>query len=154
MFATIGLLYILFIAGLELDLNKFKQYRHKSLIFGLLTFLIPLTVGFPICYYLLSYDFSASLLISSMFSTHTLVSYPTVSRFGVSKNQAVAITVGGTILTDTLVLILLAIIVSSKQGNLNYSFWLTLFVSLTVFSFIMFKIIPIITRWFFEYFKG
>jgi Kef-type K+ transport system membrane component KefB len=89
-----------------------------------------------------------------MFSTHTLVSYPIVSRFGVSKNEAVAITVGGTILTDTIVLILLAIIVSSKQGHLNYSFWLTLFVSLAVFSFIMFKIIPIITRWFFEYFKG
>lgn len=153
LFSTIGLLYILFIAGLELDLNKFKQYRHKSLIFGLLTFFIPLTIGFPICYYLLGYDFSASLLISSMFATHTLVAYPIVSRMGVSKNQAVAITVGGTILTDTAVLILLAVIVSGKQGSLNYSFWLTLLVSLLIFSIIMFKLVPIITKWFFANFE-
>src|SRR5690606_20094227 len=109
LFSTIGLLYIMFIAGLELDMNEFKSNRNKSLLFGLFTFSIPLAIGFPVCFYFLGYDFNASLLTASMFATHTLVAYPIVSKLGVSKNQAVAITVGGTILTDTAVLIMLAV---------------------------------------------
>ncbi len=150
LFSTIGLLYIMFIAGLELDLKEFQRNKNKSLVFGFLTFTIPLVFGFPVCYYLLKYDFTASLLISSMFSTHTMVSYPIVSKFGISKNEAVAITVGGTILTDTTVLILLAIILSSNQGGLSLSFWVQLVGSLAVFSGIMFWVIPKITAWFFQ----
>ena len=67
LFSTIGLLYIMFIAGLELDLKEFQRNKNKSLVFGFLTFTIPLIFGFPVCYYLLKYDFTASLLISSMF---------------------------------------------------------------------------------------
>ena len=150
LFSTIGLLYIMFIAGLELDLKEFQRNRNKSLVFGFLTFTIPLVFGFPVCYYLLNYNFTASLLISSMFSTHTMVSYPIVSKFGISKNEAVAITVGGTILTDTAVLILLAIILSSNQGGLSLSFWIQLVGSLAVFSGIMFWVIPKVTAWFFQ----
>lgn len=150
LFSTIGLLYIMFIAGLELDLNEFQRNKNKSIVFGFLTFIIPLTIGFPVCYYLLDYSFTASLLISSMFSTHTMVSYPIVSKFGISKNEAVAITVGGTILTDTAVLILLAIIMSSDNGGLNMAFWIQLIASLAVFSGIMFWIIPKVTAWFFQ----
>ena len=150
LFSTIGLLYIMFIAGLELDLKEFQRNKNKSLVFGFLTFTIPLVFGFPVCYYFLNYSFTASLLISSMFSTHTMVSYPIVSKFGISKNQAVAITVGGTILTDTAVLILLAIILSSNNGGLNLSFWIQLAGSLAVFSGIMFWIIPKVTAWFFQ----
>ena len=150
LFSTIGLLYIMFIAGLELDLKEFQHNKNKSLVFGFLTFTIPLVFGFPVCYYLLKYDFTASLLISSMFSTHTMVSYPIVSKFGISKNEAVAITVGGTILTDTAVLILLAIILSSNEGGLGLSFWVQLVASLAVFSGIMFWIIPKVTAWFFQ----
>jgi len=123
LFSTIGLLYIMFIAGLELDLNEFKSHRNKSLVFGFFTFIIPLAIGFPVCHYLLHYDFNASFLTASMFATHTLVAYPIVSKLGVSKNQAVAITVGGTILTDTAVLIMLAVIMGNSQGNLNQEFW-------------------------------
>ncbi|HNJ58964.1 MAG TPA: cation:proton antiporter, partial [Chitinophagaceae bacterium] len=93
LFSTIGLLYIMFIAGLELDLNEFKANKNKSLLFGFFTFIIPLSIGFPVCYYFLGYNFNTSLLTASMFATHTLVAYPIVSKFGVSKNQAVAITV-------------------------------------------------------------
>ena len=95
LFSTIGLLYILFIAGLELDVNDFRKNRHKSILFGLLTFAIPIAVGYPVCRYLLGYPLTTSLLTASMFATHTLVAYPIASRMGVSKNQAVAITVGG-----------------------------------------------------------
>lgn len=150
LFSTIGLLYIMFIAGLELDLNEFKSNRNKSLLFGFFTFFFPLSIGFPVCYYFLEYDFNASFLTASMFATHTLVAYPIVSKLGVSKNQAVAITVGGTILTDTAVLIILAVIMGNSQGSLNQEFWIRLGVSLTIFSAIMFFVIPRIAKWFFR----
>src|SRR5690606_12368386 len=102
------------------------------------------------CHYLLGYDFNASFLTASMFATHTLVAYPIVSKFGISKNQAVAITVGGTILTDTAVLIILAVIMGNAQGTLNTEFWVKLGISLTVFSNIMFYLVPKIAKWFFQ----
>lgn len=149
LFSTIGLLYIMFIAGLELDMNEFRANRNKSLMFGFFTFIIPLGIGLPVCYYLLDYGFNASFLTASMFATHTLVTYPIVSKLGVSKNQAVAITVGGTILTDTAVLIILAVIMGSESGGLTTDFWIRLAVSLTIFLFIIFFLIPKIAKWFF-----
>jgi Kef-type K+ transport system membrane component KefB len=150
LFSTIGLLYIMFIAGLELDLNEFKAYRNKSIVFGFLTFVLPLSIGFPACHYILGYDFNSSFLTASMFATHTLIAYPIVSRLGVSKNQAVAITVGGTILTDTAVLIILAVIMGNSRGSLTQAFWIRLGVSFAVFSAIMFLIVPRIAKWFFR----
>ena len=140
----------MFIAGLELDMNEFKANRNKSVLFGFFTFILPLSIGFPVCFYLLKYDFNASFLTASMFATHTLVAYPIVSKLGIAKNQAVAITVGGTILTDTAVLIILAVIMGSSQGNLNQAFWVKLIVSLAIFSAIMFMIIPRVAKWFFK----
>ena len=154
LFSTIGLLYIMFIAGLELDLNEFKANRNKSLVFGAYTFLIPIAIGFPVMYYVLGYfydfDFNASFLTASMFATHTLIAYPIVSKMGVSKNQAVAITVGGTILTDTAVLIILAIILGNSKGTLDQAFWVQFGVSLAIFSAIMFILIPRVAKWFFK----
>ena len=150
MFSTIGLLYIMFIVGLELDLKEFKANQNKSVVFGFFTFLLPLIMGYPILRYLLGYDVYASFLTASMFSTHTLVTYPIVSRMGVSKNQAVAITVGGTILTDTAVLIILAVVINSSQGAFDIQFLLRLFISILVFSGIVFFIVPIIAKWFFQ----
>lgn len=150
LFSTIGLLYIMFIAGLELDLNQFKANRNKSLLFGFFTFSIPLTIGYFACHYLLGYDFNASFLTASMFATHTLVAYPIVSKMGTSKDPSVAITVGGTILTDTAVLIILAVIVGNSKGSLTSAFWIRLVISLTLFTAIMFLIIPRIARWFFR----
>ncbi|WP_163516901.1 cation:proton antiporter [Gelidibacter japonicus] len=149
-FSTIGLLYIMFIAGLELDLNEFKATRNKSLLFGFFTFTIPIAIGFPVCHYILGFDFNASLLTSSMFATHTLVTYPIVSKLGISKNPAVAITVGGTILTDTAVLIMLAVILGSHDGGLTQEFWIRLGISLVLFSVFMFMVIPRIAKWFFR----
>ena len=154
LFSTIGLLYIMFIAGLELDMNEFKKTKHKSLMFGFFTFIIPISIGFPVCYYVLDYSLLSSILIASMFATHTLVSYPIVNRYGISKNEAVAITIGGTILTDTAVLIILAVIKGASQGDINNEFWVTLGVSFAIFLFIMFGVIPKIAKWFFEKIEG
>src|SRR5690606_9411584 len=132
------------------DMNEFKKTRHKSGLFGFFTFIIPIIIGFPVCFYGLGYDLLPSILIASMFATHTLVSYPIVNRYGISKHEAVAITIGGTILTDTAVLIILAVITGASQGNINQEFWVTLGVSFAVFLLIMFGVIPRIAKWFFQ----
>lgn len=150
MFSSIGLLYIMFIVGLELDLGEFAQHRHKSLVFGIYTFAIPLIIGYPVCHFVLGYDAVSSFLTASMFSTHTLVAYPIVSRLGIARNQAVAITVGGTILTDTAVLTLLAVILSNNNGGLDVLFLVKLILSLIIFSLIIFLIVPRIAKWFFK----
>ncbi|NEU09193.1 cation:proton antiporter [Flavihumibacter sp. R14] len=149
LFSTIGLLYIMFIAGLELELDEFKKRKYKSLGFAFYTFAIPISIGFPVCYYLLGYPLNTSLLTASMFATHTLVAYPIVSKFGIAKNEAVAIAVGGTILTDTVVLIILAVIMGSENGGLTSQFWVRLITSLAIFTAIMFLVIPRISKWFF-----
>lgn len=150
LFSTIGLLYIMFIAGLELDLGEFKKYRYKSLGFGLLTFLFPILLGFPVCYYLLGYGFNTSLLTASMFATHTLIAYPIVSRLGITKNEAVAVTVGGTILTDTAVLIILAAISGVESEQDANGLWTRLGISILIFVLIVAFLIPRIAAWFFK----
>lgn len=150
MFSTFGLLYIMFMAGLELDMQQFKRYRNKSLVFGLLTFAIPLALGYPLCRNVLGLNEMASLLTASMFSTHTLVAYPIVSKYGISKTEAVAVAIGGTILTDTAVLIILSVISGSEGGSINTNVLIHLLVTLSIFSLIMFWLVPIISRWFFK----
>ena len=150
LFSTIGLLYIMFIAGLELDLNEFIANRKKSIIFGSLTFIVPISMGFIVFYYILNYGLIASFLISSMFATQTLVAYPIVSKLGVSKNEAVAITVGATIFTDTAVLINLAIIKNANNAIIDSTFWISLAISLILFLAIMFFIIPRVSKLFFQ----
>ncbi|MDV3308252.1 MAG: cation:proton antiporter [Cyclobacteriaceae bacterium] len=150
LFSTIGLLYIMFIAGLELDLSEFKKHRYRSLGFGVLTFLFPILLGFPVCYYLLGYGFNTSLLTASMFATHTLIAYPIVSRLGISKNEAVAVTVGGTILTDTAVLIILAVISGLEAENGTNGLWARLGISILIFLLIVAFVIPRIAAWFFK----
>jgi Kef-type K+ transport system membrane component KefB len=148
LFATIGLLYIMFLAGVELNLNEFKKKKHKSLMFGFLTFSIPIVIGFPVCYCLLGYPLITSLLTASMFATHTLVTYPIASKYKVSGNEAVAVTIGGTILTDTAVLIILAVILEAKNGGLTAAFWLQLIISFALFLAIVFFIVPRAAKWF------
>ena len=86
LFSTIGLLYIMFVAGLELNLAQFKMNKYKSLTFGVFTFIFPFAIGYALCHYVLGYGINASVLTASMFATHTLVAYPIVSKLGVTKN--------------------------------------------------------------------
>lgn len=154
LFSTIGLLYIMFLAGLELDMKGFANYKHKSLVFGFFTFMAPLAIGYPVCRFLLEFSFETSLLVSSMFATHTLVTYPIVSRLGISRNEAVGITVGGTMLTDTAVLIILAIISGSVSGEITVNFWLKFSISVILFLTIVLFLIPKLATWFFRNFEG
>ncbi|MBX3242721.1 MAG: cation:proton antiporter [Chitinophagaceae bacterium] len=153
LFGNAGLLYIMFIAGLELDIAEFKKNRYKSLVFGFLTFIVPLSLGYLICRHLLEFSETGSLLVSSMFATHTLVAYPLVSRMGITKNEAVTITVGGTIITDTAVLLILAVLSGSADGELNQAFFLKLGSSFLIFAFAILWGFPVIGRWFFKKIK-
>jgi len=154
LFSTIGLLYIMFLAGLELDLKGFAKYKHKSLVFGFFTFMVPLAIGYPVCRFLLEFSFETSFLVSSMFATHTLVTYPIVSRLGISRNEAVGITVGGTMLTDTAVLIILAVISGSVSGEITPGFWIKFTISVILFLTIVLYLIPKLATWFFRNFEG
>ncbi|MGF6846672.1 Kef-type K+ transport system membrane component KefB [Chitinophaga sp. W3I9] len=153
LFAKAGLLYIMFLAGLELDMTEFRKNRYRSMVFGAFTFFIPLTMGFVVCTYVLQFNFMATLLVSSMFATHTLVAYPLASRLGITKNEAVTVAVGGTIITDTAVLLILAVITGAQAGNLNTYFWVRLGISLAIFAAIILWLMPMLGRWFFKKIK-
>jgi Kef-type K+ transport system membrane component KefB len=150
LFGKVGLLYIMFLAGLEVDMNDFKRSRNKSLSFGAATFLIPIIIGTLTTYYFLGLEFAGAILLASMFSSHTLVSYPIVGRLGINRNEIVTVAIGGTIVTDTLVLLVLAVVSNSAKGDLDAAFWLKLVGSLAVFVFIMVWIVPRVTQWFFR----
>jgi len=152
LFGTVGLQYIMFLAGLEIDLADFKKNSKKSLIFGLLTFSIPMMLGTLAGIYLLHFSMATSVLLASMFASHTLIAYPIISKLGVSKNRAVNITVGGTMITDTLALLVLAVIVGMQTGEINQEFWIRLSVSVLVFGLVVMLLFPIIGRWFFKKF--
>jgi Kef-type K+ transport system membrane component KefB len=153
-FATIGKLYIMFLAGVEIDMQEYKRNQKNSFLFGFMTFIIPLGLGMLVCLEFFGFSFWPSLLISSMFSTHTLLSYPIVSSMGITRTRAVQVAIGGTIITDTAVLILLGVIVKISEGTLNARFWLFLVLSLSAFVLFTLYLIPKITRWFFRRFEG
>jgi Kef-type K+ transport system membrane component KefB len=145
-----GLLYIMFLAGLEIDMQEFRQNRSKSIVFGALTFLVPISIGYLVCIYVFHFSLWSSVLLASMFSTHTLLSYPIVSNMGIVKNRAVQITFGGTIITDSAVLILLGIITNVVTGEMNGAFWIKIIVSLGLLFFSTLYLLPKISRWFFR----
>ena len=150
LFGTVGLLYIMFLAGLEIDLSEFKKNRNKILFFGFTTFVLPLTIGVVCCYYILGFGFLSSILLASMFSTHTLVSYPIASQYGLSSNQAVTLTIGGTMITDIFALLILAGVAGITKDEVSGSFWIQLGLSSIVFVSVVFFVFPVVIRWFFK----
>ncbi len=152
MSGTVGLLYIMFLAGLEIDIADFKKNSWRSLVFGLYTFCIPMVLGLLASVYLLHFNILTSILLASMFASHTLITYPIISKLGVQKNPAVTITVGGTMITDTLALLVLTIIVGLSAGSVDNGFWIRLGVSLALFASIILLLFPLLGRWFFKRF--
>ena len=148
---TAGLLYIMFLAGLEIDMADFKRNSTKSLAFGMYTFLIPMILGTAVGIWVLRFNVLTSVLLASMFASHTLIAYPIISKLGISKNKAVSITVGGTMITDTLALLVLTIIVGMATGQVNDMFWIRLGVSILIFALIVLFGFPFIGRWFFKH---
>ena len=149
---TAGLLNIMFLAGLEIDIADFKKNTSRSLVFGMYTFIIPMVLGILSGIFILQFSITTSVLLASMFASHTLIAYPLISKLGVVKNKAVTMAVGGTMITDTLALLVLAVIVGMANGEVNSDFWIRLSVSLLAFGLIITILFPIIARWFFKKF--
>ena len=151
---TIGLLYIMFQAGLEINLGEVKKNKHHSLIFGFSTFLIPLFLGILGGYFILNMNLMASILLASMFSSHTLLTFPIASKMGLAKNRAVTATIGGTIITDTFAFLILAVVVGANHGELNLFFWTKLIGLMISYSFVILFFLPKISGWFFRHFSS
>ena len=145
---TAGLLYIMFLAGLEIDLTEFRKNSRKSLAFGLYTFFIPMILGMITGLYVLNFSMLTSVLLASMFASHTLIAYPILSKLGVTKNRAVNVAIGGTLITDTLALLVLAVIVGMARGEVNAFFWTRLSISIILFGLTVLFVFPVIGRWF------
>lgn len=147
---TTGLLYIMFLAGLEIDMGDFKKNKWKSLGYGSYAFIFPFILGYIGSYYLLDFSVLTSVLFASLFSSQTLITYPLVSKLGLAKNQSVNITVGGTMITDVATLLVLAVVVGMVQGDVGSAFWIKLSSSIIIFGLVVLLIFPIIGRWFFK----
>ena len=147
---TVGLLYIMFVAGLEVDLHQFARYRRQSLLFGALTFGLPQVLGALAGALLLGYSLPVAILLGSIIASHTLVAYPLVSRLGLSKNAAVTTAVGATIITDTAALLVLAVVAGSAEGELNAAFWLRLGGLFGLYVAVVFFTLPRLGRAFFR----
>lgn len=147
---SVGLLYIMFLAGLELDRVQFMRHRYHGIVFGMLTFTVPLVFGSLAGRYLLDFSWKASVLLASMFSSHTLLTYPIASRLGLSRQRAVTTTIGGTILTDTAALLVLAVIAALHKGEASVIFWALLFLYMIIYTAAMLFILPRVSKWFFR----
>lgn len=147
---TAGLLYIMFLAGLEIDMADFKKNAWKSSLLGLYGFIIPMILGTIVGIFVLRYSVLTSVLMASMFSSHTLITYPIVSKLGLAKNKAVNITVGSTLITNILALLVLAVVVGMTSGEIDKYFALRLSVSFLIFSSVIMLLFPLIARWFFK----
>ena len=150
---SLGMLYIMFQSGSEMDINDFKQYKYRSLFFGLCTFFIPFCLGLITSRYLLPYGWLPSLLLGAMYGSHTLMTYPIVSRYGVQKNVAVNITVGATMVAIILSLIVLAIVEGwhrSAQSIMEYAIQLSL---LAIFLLSVLWLFPRFARMFFKRYR-
>lgn len=150
LFGSVGLLYIMFLAGLEIDMNGFKRNKWRSIYFGMNTFIIPMVLGSIIGHYILGLGWMSAILLASMFASHTLLAYPAISKMGIVRLPIVNITVGGTMITDTLALIVLAVIAGMSEGEVDRTFWLTLGLSSLIFAIIVMVGFPILARWFFR----
>lgn len=131
--SDIGLVYLMFVAGLEVDVEQFQKTKYRSAGFGFSTFIVPMIAGTTIGR-IFGFDWNASILIGSLLASHTLLAYPIVSRLGVVNNEAVIVTIGATIFTDIGALLVLAVCVAIHGGDFSLLRLLGLLASLTIYT--------------------
>ncbi|MBB4637775.1 cation:proton antiporter [Longimicrobium terrae] len=146
---TVGLLYLMLMVGLELDLNEFNRYRNRSIVFGALSFAIPAAAGLAVGLGL-GYSLLSALLVASAFASHTLLAFPIASRLGIVRNEAVTTALGGTILTDIMALLLLAVVANSAESGMSLGFWVRLAVPFIIYVAVVLWALPRLGRWFFR----
>ena len=150
LFGKVGLYYIMFLASLEVNMQEMKQSRNGALLMGLAVFAIPILLGLGANIFILKYDFIASLLLASMYASYTLISYPIVARYGLSRLRCVNFVVGGAMITDTLTLFVLAIIAGTFTGEADAWFVVFMLLKLLAIAAIIIFLFPRIARYFFR----
>ncbi len=150
-FGQVGLLYLMFLAGLEIDMYHLRLNMHKGLLFGLLTLFLPLVIGVLTSVWLLQLDWLTSLLLGAMYASHTLISYPVAARFGITKAPAVLIAIVGTIIAVIGALLVLAATVNVKrEGSFDLLAQIILIAKLAAWCVALLYIYPRVTRRFFK----
>jgi len=148
---TVGLLFLMFMAGLETSLDDLKYNADKAIIFGLATFGVPMVLGIA-AMMAIGYGVLPAILVASCFASHTLLALPIVSKLGIMRSQTLTTTLGGTLITNVLALLVLAVVVRAHQGSLTLQFWLFLIPSLIIYTFLTLWGLPRLGRWFFQRF--
>ena len=150
LFGKVGIYYIMFLAGLEMDLENLKKNIGRALVFGALTFIIPFAIGMAVGMYVLNFSIGASLLLSCILASHTLVAYPIVGRYGLSSKASVSISIGGTMFALTVALFALAGVSGMFKGELDSSSWILFMLKCIVYCVFVFMVFPRFARWFFR----
>ena len=150
LFGKVGLYYIMFLASLEMNLQDVRKIKKKAISYGLLCFGVPFALGLAGNAMFLTYSFAASVLIACMYASQTLVAYPIVLRYGLTHQRSVNIAVGGTIFTDTLTLLVLAVVGGMFKGETGSWYWVWLLVKVVILGIVIIYAFPRIGRWFFR----
>ena len=150
LFGHVGLYYIMFLAGLEMNMSNFRKNRVRTFTHGIMAFVIPMAMGFVINRSILEYSVMTSILLASMYASHTIITYPIVMRYGLTRQRSVTIAVGATAITDTLTLLVLAIVGGMFKGEITGGFWLLLFLKIAVVFFLIMFFFPRIAKAFFH----
>ena len=148
LFGRVGLFYIMFLAGLEMDMEGLKKNRNRVVVFGMLTFLIPFAMTYFMGVSLLGYLPLASLLLAAIMASNTLIAYPIVGRYGLTRHTSSTLSVGSSMMALFMALIVMASIVNSFHGNGGIVFWLLFILKFVAYCVGLIMVIPRVTRWF------
>ena len=150
LFGKVGLYYIMFLASLEMNLQEFKQMKKRAFTLGFLSFICPMILGFICNQLILGFSVAASVIVASVYASHTLISYPIATRYGLARHKSVNIAVGATIVADTLTLLILASVTGLYKGETTGWYWILLFVRIALVSSIILFVFPCIGRYLFR----
>ena len=148
LFGRVGLLYIMFLAGIEMDMEGLKKDLGKVTVFGLLTCFVPFILTYLSCVWYLGYPSLASLLLGCIMASNTLVAYPIVVRYGLQRSTVTTLSVGASMLSLLIALVVTAALVGSMSGDTGTLFWVMFFVKFVVWCIAMTWLIRHMTRWF------
>lgn len=151
--STIGLVYLMFSAGLEVDINQFMRVRARALVFGLITFAFPQLMGMGLGY-ILGLDWLGMILLGSAFASHTLIAFPILTKLGVARNEAIAVTTGATVLTDIGAFIVLAVVLGAGRGGLSVVYFGQLFLLLALLTAVIIFGLPRFGKFVFQKLTG
>ena len=150
-FGQVGLLYLMFLAGLEIDMYHLKLNLRRGLMFGLLTLFVPLVLGVLTSVYIFRLDWLTSMLLGAMYASHTLISYPVAARFGITRSPAVLIAVVGTIIAVIGALLVIAVTVDiQRMGYFSPGSLLRLGFMMLLYCVFILLVYPRLTRFFFK----